>query len=340
VLFDIYNPYENQTVTNEYVSVIEQCLNLNNVETQYIDVLEKKSENKEKGIVVIVPSAAFKARCVGYKKIVLWVQGAAAAESYMRNKSILRYAALSYLEFCGLKSADLILFVSQTMKEYYENRFKLKLDNSYIMPCFNNEIEKDYFYTDGKYENNVFIYAGSLAPWQCFEPTVKFYKQIEDMVPDAFFRVLVKDHETAKGILDKYGVKNYSLGFVPQSEIGNEMAKAKFGFCLREDSIVNRVATPTKLSTYIAHGVMPIYSSYLLDFKKQSGKCRYCFCVDHNDSSETNFMKKVCFENIKADDVFNVYSKTFGNYFSKEYHGKALSEFMKCVLFNKEGNQS
>ncbi len=333
MIFDVYNPYENQTVTTEYVSVIEKCLNLNGVQTQHIDVLEKNPENKNKGIIVIIPSAAIKAKRAGYGKIVLWVQGASAAESYMRHHSVARYVVLSGFEIVGLKCADLILFVSQTMKDYFEKKFKTKFPNSYIMPCFNNEIDEKYFYNEKKYNNNVFVYAGSLAAWQCFEPTVKFYKQIEEKVPNAFFRVLVKDHETAKKILDKYEVKNYSLGFVPQSEIGNEMAKAKFGFCLREESIVNRVATPTKLSTYIAHGVMPVYSSCLVDFERQAKDCEYCFCIDHNASEGAETIIKACNEKTDASDVLNVYRKFFGEYFSKAYHENTLSQIMKNVLF-------
>lgn len=333
MIFEVYNPYENQTVTAEYVSVIEECLGLNGVKTHSIVLIEKKSENKEKGIVVVSMKDAFRAKKAKYGKIVLWVQGASAAESYMRNRSAARYVALSGIEFFGLKSADLILFVSNTMKEYYENKFKMKLGNSYIMPCFNNEIDEKYFYTENKYSDNIFVYAGSLAPWQCFEPTVKFFKQIEEKVPNAFFRVLVKDHETAKSVLDKYAVKNYSLGFVPQSEIGNEMAKAKFGFCLRENSIVNRVATPTKLSTYIAHGVMPVYSNYLVDFKRQSDGCAYCFCIDHNNSDSVQTIIDVCNNKTNAGDVLDVYKSFFGEYFSKDYHKKTLSETMKIVLF-------
>ncbi len=334
MIFDIYNPYENQTVTADYVSVIEKCLGLNGVDTNCISSLEGKAENKSKGIVVVVVTDVIRAKRAGYGKVVLWVQGAAAAESYMRRKSLLRYIVLSIIEFFGLKFADLVLFVSQTMQEYYEKRFKIKIKNSYIMPCFNNEIDEKYFHTPEKYENNVFIYAGSLAPWQCFEPTVRFYKEIEDKVENSSFRVLVKDHETAKAILDKYEVKNYSLGFVPQSEIGNEMAKAKFGFCLREDSVVNRVATPTKLSTYIAHGVMPIYSSYLVDFSRQSAKCPYCFCVDHNASGSGKLIVDACRKKISGENVLSAYSELFGDYFSKAYHEKKLSERMKNVLFN------
>ncbi len=332
MIFDIYNPYENQTVTTEYVSVIEKCLNLNGIETQNIDVLEKRKENKDRGIIVILPSAAIRAKNAGYKKIVLWVQGASAEESRLRNNSNFRYFLLNFIERKGLKCADLILFVSETMKEYFENKFKMVYDNCYIMPCFNNEIDKEYFYTENKYQDNMFIYAGSLAPWQCFEPTVGFYKKIEECIPNASFRVLVKDHKTAAEILKKYGVKNYSLGFVPQSEIGKEMAKAKFGFCLREDSIINRVATPTKLSTYIAHGVMPVYSSSIEDFARRAGECLYCICVDYAEEKSEEEIVRLCKDKISPDGVLKEFTEKFGNYFSKEYHQKLLSEKIKDIL--------
>lgn len=44
------------------------------------------------------------------------------------------------------------------------------------------------------------------------------------------------------------------------------LADVKFGFVLRNDVPVNRVATPTKLSSYLSAGVIPVFSKYLKDF--------------------------------------------------------------------------
>lgn len=52
----------------------------------------------------------------------------------------------------------------------------------------------------------------------------------------------------------------------------------KFGFVLRDDIAVNNVATPTKLSSYLSAGVIPIYSSALKDFYEKT-KFMHCFVL-------------------------------------------------------------
>lgn len=57
-----------------------------------------------------------------------------------------------------------------------------------------------------------------------------------------------------------------------------EMKKAKFVFCIREDIAGNHVATPTKLSSYVCNGVFPVYSSCMKAFHKlASGYRRTAF---------------------------------------------------------------
>jgi hypothetical protein len=332
MLYDIYNPYENQTVTKEYVSIIETALNNTGIETRYVQELNRKAAMGSNGVVVIIPLDVLKAKFAGYRSVILWAQGVSPEESYMRHQSRLRYHVLSWVERTGLKRANIAVLVSDVMREHYEKKYSLRLNCRYIMPCFNNEIDERFFRTKGKYEGNTFIYAGSMAPWQCFEETIRFYKAIEKQVEDAELRVLVKDQNQAKRILEKYQIRNYSIGFVPQEQIGKEMAKAKFGFCLREDSVVNHVATPTKLSTYIAHGVMPIYSKSLKDFAHQAEGCPFCFAVDLHDVHSADQIIDFCKRKTTAGDVFGAYTEIFGTYYSKEYHVRQLSNVLRAYL--------
>jgi hypothetical protein len=332
MLYDIYNPYSNQTVTKEYVSVIETALNNAGFETRYVQALNRKTAMDSNGVVVIIPLDVLMAKYAGYRSVILWIQGVSPEESYMRNHSRLRYHVLSWIERSGTKRANVAVLVSDAMREHFEKKYSLTLSCRYIMPCFNNEIEERFFRTKGKYEGNTFIYAGSMAPWQCFEETVIFYKAIEEQIEDAELRVLVKEQNEAKRILEKYQVRNYSIGFVPQEQIGNEMSKAKFGFCLRQDNVVNHVATPTKLSTYIAHGVMPIYSKSLKDFAHQAERCPFCFVVDLHDVHSADQIIDACKRKTVADDVFGAYTQTFGTYYSKEYHVRQLSNVLRACL--------
>ena len=70
----------------------------------------------------------------------------------------------------------------------------------------------------------------------------------------------------AENILKKTGIKNYEIDFVPLETLAEKLKSMKYGFVIREDTIVNRVATPTKFSNYLANGIIPIYSSCLKSF--------------------------------------------------------------------------
>ena len=330
MLFDIYNPHANQAVTRDYVKIIEESLIKAGHQTQQVTSLCKSKENKHKGIVVIQTSTVYTARRAGYKSIIRWVQGAGEDESFMRNHSRLRYAVLSLRNWWAFGKVSFFLWCSKTMQRHYEKKFHRQYSSFYIMPCFNDEMNKEAFLEENKYTDNVFVYAGSLATWQCFEPTVALYREVEKRVDNCTFRVLVADHEKAKEILQRYGVQRYSLGFVPKEQVSKEMAKAKFGFCVREDNVVNRVATPTKLSNYIANGVMPIYSEYVEDFHSMAKDCPYCICANPGDFEKpVRRLVELCAASASPEDVYGVFTDTFGDYYSRSYHIERLSELLK-----------
>ena len=335
--FDIYNPHANYVVTKDYVQVIADSLQKAGHSTREVSSLQKTKGNKSRGVVCIQASTTRLAAKCGYGTIVRWVQGAGENESYMRHHSPVRFGILSALNWIAFCNADFVLFVSETLKRHYEKKFGMKFTKSYIMPCFNDEINKASFYAEGKYADNVFTYAGSLSQWQCFEQTVALYREVEKRVGNCSFRVLTGEREKAEEILKKCGVERYSIDFVPKEQVTEEMAKAKFGFCLREDHIVNRVATPTKFSSYIANGVIPIYSEYVADFHAKAKDGKFCVCANPGDLVRpVEELVRLCQEKITADAVYAEYTSVFGEYYSKQYHIEKLSARLKEFLDGKE----
>ena len=330
MIFDVYNPHDNQEVTQEYVRIIEEALQRAGHTTQHIRELETVPENGEKGVITIQTSATIRAKKAGYRYVIRWMQGVVEAESFMRNHSWLRYYVIGHRVKRSFACSDVILFCSQTMKDHYTKKFRKPYDNSYIMPCFNEELHKEPFYTPGKYEGNVFVYAGSLARWQCFEPTVQLYREVEKQVDNCTLHVLVKDRETAEEILKQYGVERYSIDYVAREEVTRELENAKFGFCVREDDIVNRVATPTKLSNYISNGVLPVYSSYLESFHALAKDCPYCVCADMKDAAaDAGKLAQLCARSQDPDTVYQVFADTFGRYYSREHYVEELTALFK-----------
>ena len=331
MIIDVYNPYEHKEATEFHVNIIIECFQSLGYQIRKIESIKKRYANKNKGIIVIAPKDVIRAKVCGYKFIVLRNGGISPEESFMRHKSRLRYMVLSSIEWLGLQFADFSVFVSGAMLKHYERKYRIKFANYYIMPCFNEEIDEASFNISGRYKDNVFIYAGSLSTWQCFEKTVEVYKYIEERVSNTFFRVLVKETEEAREILKSFHIKNYSVDYVPVNKLNEEMKKAKFGFCLRENVKVNRVATPTKLSNYIANGVIPIYSKYLVDFKKIADSSRYCISFD-NENTSMDMIVALCNKEITGENVLKDFKEHFGLYYSKEFHLRRLERLVSPMM--------
>ena len=103
----------------------------------------------------------------------------------------------------------------------------------------------------------------------------------------------------------------------------------KYGFIIRKDIEMNRVATPTKMNTYLANGVIPIYSNYIFAFKEGLKNTQYQIEISNNDEvleEIISFEKK----NIEAFNVLENYKSTvFSHFYSEDFHINNLIEKIK-----------
>lgn len=268
----------------------------------------------------------------GYKSVILWCQGIIPEESYMRNKSAARFWLLSHFEKYSLKNAAYILCVSDAMREHYEQKYSLDLgDKTYVMPCFNTTFNEWAFQDHSRYSHPSFTYVGSLAPWQCFDETLMLYKTIEAQIPDAFLHVFTPDGEEAKKRAEAQQIRNYHIQYVEPSLLDKELSKISYGFVLRKDVPVNRVATPTKLSSYISCGVIPIFSECLTSFAKATTELQHKLVISDINSSQE--LIEFASRKRQTSEVEKEYRKLFNTYYNRDQHIKDLAqEFAKVFL--------
>lgn len=322
---DLYYPYNNNVVTDHYFHILVSAFERLGVGCHRIDSLAQKRSD---GVLVAIAGDASKARKAGYRKVFLWLQGIIPEESYLRHHSRVRRLVLSGIERRGLRAADFVFYVSEAMREHLQQKYRLPPKPCYVMPCFNDELHEAAFHTPGKYENNLFLYAGSMEAWQCFRETAALYAALETRLPNCSFRVLTKDQTAARAILEELGVRSYSISFTPPDRIGEELSRAKFGFSLREDNPVNRVATPTKLSTYVAFGVLPIYSACLQGFHEVARGNPYCLCAKDGADAIAK-IERLCGAQINSMDVYNRMRESFGEYYSSSFHIPHITEVFR-----------
>lgn len=323
----IYINYNNIVVLKAYLEVVKNALEANGYKCEFVKSLE--GINKKSLIVHPMAVDAFKYYWKGYKNFIVWQQGATADESYMRNHSKLRYWLLNKIDTFSMNKARFILYVSEYERKHYERIAGQSFaEKSYVMPCFNEEYDESV-YTHKDYTKKVFTYVGSLDLWQCFEQTADLYKKIEDSIPNCQFKVLTFSVDEGKRILEQKGVKNFVVKCVPKEEVKKELIETTYGFILREDSIVNRVATPTKFSSYLASGVIPIFSDCLRDFSLASEGMRYVLKVpaDYTLASITEFVNK----DIEPQEIQKEYFEILNGHYSVPKHTKKLTELLSML---------
>lgn len=288
-----------------------------------------KLPEKKDLIIVSTVVEALKLYLKGYSNIGVWIQGILPEESYLKHKSKFRTLVLSTIEKIVLKKACIVFVVTEEMILHYKNKYGLDIsDKSLIMPCFNTLLDNDSFSNKERYNNNVFCYAGSLAPWQCFDEILQLYKKVEQVLDGCELRVFTRDTEKASEKC-KRNIKNYQIKSCTNEELQKELKNTTYGFIVRDDIEVNRVATPTKISSYLGNGVIPIYTDSLRGFST-AAKGKSCVCrIDSIEDS--NSIINYCIQVKDVAQIEKDIRSLYSDYFNREKYIAEISTAIRKI---------
>lgn len=265
-------------------------------------------------------------------KVITWFQGLGGEEALMSRGSKRDKAIWTLLEGFAMKFSWLNIYVSKRMREYYIKRYKTVDTNYFIMPCFNKQLNEDAFNYCDKYINPTFVYAGGLDKWQCIEQMLELYGIVEKRIPDASLTLLTKQKEQAVALLKRYNIKNGKVNFVPLDKLDSELQKYKYGFLIREDHIVNNVSTPTKMNSYLANGIIPIYTNVIDSFNVYLNNKDF-ISLD-KDKDFVNWAKVIINSEYNNNLNKNVYRESleelFSDYYSRDFY---INNFLEKKYF-------
>ncbi|WP_144361889.1 glycosyltransferase family 4 protein [Shewanella sp. MSW] len=190
-------------------------------------------------------------------------RGAVFAESFLRNSSIVRALALFLLDFFVFMRADFIGTVSNNFSEWLKKVF---LSNKAIsvVPCCINEVD---FNVSNEIVGSKFVYVGGSSKYQNIPKMIE-YLNILSLSRDVSLTIISNDMDkirVAVGHLVKFKVEYLSLS---HEEVLSVLSDFDFGFILRDNLLLNRVASPIKLLEYTSCGVIPIMTPYVGDYSK------------------------------------------------------------------------
>lgn len=333
----------NHPVVTTYMEIIEKALSLTSDKVDVVDekdvaATRKLKKNKKDVLVVDSPIVAFRYRLKGFKRFIVWYQGVLPEESYMNNRSFFRAFLLGKIEKFFLKKSKMLFLVSDAMLDHYERKYNLSLkEKSIIMPCFNETKVVEDAFDDKKYTENIFVYVGGLQSWQCFEQTTQLYAEIEKQAEsNTKFYVYTFQKKAAEEIIKKYDIKNYTVDCVAKDVLSERIKKAKYGFVLRENNVVNNVATPTKFSNYLANGIIPIYSSALrsfADFDKKNDLGLVCD-LDSQDEGVKKILLHMKLQN-SAEQIRAKCEYAFSVYYNAKMYMEEISKKTKSIITEK-----
>lgn len=261
----------------------------------------------------IIPHLFFVSR--RKRKICLELHGAFPEESKYYGERLNPYI-FSLVEKWILKKSHSIVYVSNQFKDYIQSKWNFTSTlESFIIPTIaSNVVKKENVENIEEIRSRfniqdddvVFLYSGSTKKWQKIELTLETILKIASNTRYKFF-LLTGYLEDMKRMLKKFGLDEHPRIFVlsvTPEEISEYYATAHYGFILRDDHILNRVASPTKLFEYLFYGIIPIMESLNIgDFLQY--ECEYLKVEDVTN----NLPPRKSLRNIQsAQLIYKLYS--------------------------------
>jgi GT2 family glycosyltransferase len=159
------------------------------------------------------------------------------------------------------RELDHLICVSSRMAEHFVAKHNVLRNEPIICPAFSDTQPTK---SEGRIYNSrpCAIYAGGTAKWQQIGKMIDLIASARD---HADFLILSPDPEVIARELMRHSLRPNSPGIISRSATHAEVLKAyercDFGILLRDGSVVNRVACPTKLLEYLAFGLIPVLDS-------------------------------------------------------------------------------
>lgn len=334
--FKIYfERQDRHDATIYYVGIIKQALLKLSSKVEYVDSLDLI--NRDSIVVVVNAKAHLKVLLRNRKqKVICWYQGIMPEElkvNYNKKDKILKIILWTFFEYLSLRCVSFPIFVSTRMRKHYEEKYKIKFGNFYIMPCFNQELNKEAFFIADKYKKPTFMYAGTMSKWQCVDEMLSIYQTIEKTVDKASMTIFTPDKVKAQEYILKYGLKRVGVDYLPFDKLSEAIQKFKYGFIIREDIEMNRVATPTKMNTYLSNGIIPIYNDVIYAFKEGLASLKFKVVINKGESEIKEKIRIIEAENINPDDIFEDFkTNAFKSFYSSTFHINSLSQMLMKIF--------
>lgn len=275
-------------------------------------------------------------------KIIVDFHGAQPEEMIYENPQIKKslYDHYEKYERFSCEISDCIICQSDEMKRHLISKYNADGEKIAVFKCgvnvshFNiksKEEKKSVRAELGIAENDiVFVYAGGIYKWQKIEASLDIFKKYNLHNPASKFLILTRDNDKLNAILENEEWNDIKSSIIvtsaPYEKVPRYLNAADIAYLIRDNVVLNAVASPTKLAEYLACGLPIITSSVARKWVNKEIEGAMVFSDEVSDTnSEIDIVLKNCVpevirkyavDNLSVEidekNIETILNKTFG----------------------------
>jgi glycosyltransferase involved in cell wall biosynthesis len=229
----------------------------------------------------------FMPRC----RVVFDVRGLMAeeyADAGVWSEGSLMFRAVKWLERTGLRRADQIVVLTERMRDWVVREGLAAAEKVTVIPCCvgltrfdaaGDALREDEKAAPGVGGSGRFevVYAGAVTGLYLLDEMAGFFKALQALRPDAFFRVLTR--APAAAVADKLrraglSAEDFSVEAADPGDVPAHLARARLGLSFRKPTFSQIAASPTKIPEYLAAGLPVVGNAGIGDTDELLGRER------------------------------------------------------------------
>lgn len=210
-------------------------------------------------------------------KVCFDARGAYAAEweEYRIIDDDALVAMVGQVEREAVQGSDLRLAVSHALVDYWRDRFSYDGTGHVVVPCALAASHlKEATDPEGTRktlgflpDDVVLVYSGSAAGWQSFTLLERAVGTMLASQPKVKVLFLSPPDHALEALVAKWPGRARRM-WVRPDEVHDVLNACDHALLVREDTVTNRVASPTKFAEYLACGLPVIISAHIGDFSE------------------------------------------------------------------------
>ncbi|MFN0201537.1 MAG: hypothetical protein ACKVTZ_08450 [Bacteroidia bacterium] len=227
--------------------------------------------------------------------------------------------------------ADYRIAVTHKLIGYWEREFAYKRGQEVVIPCTLSNIfqEGDAAFFESKRaelrtklnwdkDTVIWVFSGSTAGWQSFEMLRKIFSYYLEQNPHLCILFLSKEDSNITNLKNAYPNRIVAK-WLHHNEVPHYLLGCDYGIMIREQSVTNEVASPTKFAEYLMAGLKVITSENLGDYSDFVREHDCGFVINENHTQDLQVQSITIPEKQKLMELANIYFSKQSDFVLKKY---------------------